>query len=141
MPVVRAHPVRRISSSARFQPDALRTRLILRMPAQDVVVAVCTQVQEATGRGHKFDGCLYLRIQRQIRAARPFFGVTNPRQCRTPLRRVVIAQSSRRLLHIRLQVKDGAAKARIAVIERLLQEPLDCICLTCNQRGKHLLLQ
>ena len=73
MAVVGAHPVRGIGRAARLEPDALRAGLILRMPAQDVVVAVRAQVQEAASRRHELDGRLHLGIRLQVPAVRPAF--------------------------------------------------------------------
>jgi hypothetical protein len=87
------------------------------MPAQDVLVAVCAQVQKAAGGRHEFDRCLHLRIGCHISTSRPCFGLADRRQRSPPLRCVVIAQAARRLFHIWFQVKYRAAETRVAVIE------------------------
>ena len=117
MPVVGAHPVRRIGSAARFKADRERRGLVLRLPVERVVVAPMAEVQKTSRSGQKIKcglGVAARALEDAASLAGPLLGLLQVEQNREPDRQVIVAQSAGTILQIGLEVKDGVAELGVA---------------------------
>ncbi len=112
MPIVGAHPVRRVGGAPRLEADALCGCFILGMPVQRVVIAAATEVQKTSGRSHEVKGGIrvILRGGEGIQSVfRPDLGLLQRGEQREPMCQLIVTQSAGTLLDVGLEVKDGVA--------------------------------
>ena len=106
MPEINPHPVGSRKLAGFRRSNSLCRRLVLRLPAQRVVVAPMPEVQKASRRHQKIQRRLQLLSHRspQRTRIRPVMQLVHRRNQRQPGRHVAVAQPARSLLQIRLQV-------------------------------------
>ena len=89
-----------------FGSNLVRRRFVLRLPAQRVVIASVTEVQEASSRHQEIQRGVELLAHGspQGTGVRPVLQLVHRRNQRQPAGHVAVAQPTRRFFQIRLQV-------------------------------------